>query len=104
MMLGLILAPREIVHITVPLFIGAGSFSAVNEQLDFNNFVSNVTLETSSFAVVEPGLELELNVSKNVRLNFGASYRLIQGSNLRGVTDSDLSGFAGNVTVKIGKF
>ena len=104
MMLGFIIAPREIVHVTVPLFLGAGSFHTLNEQIDFNNFPREIILESSSFAVIEPGLQLELNISKNVRLNLGASYRLIQGSNLRGIKDADLSNWAGNVTVKIGRF
>ena len=104
MMLGFIIAPREVVHVTIPLFLGAGSFHAVDERIDLNNFTRDVIIESSSFAVVEPGLQLELNISNNVRLNFGASYRFIQGSNLQGITDDDLSNFAGNITVKIGKF
>lgn len=105
MMLGFIIAPREIIHVSVPVFLGAGSFHAVSERIDnFNNFPGEVILESSSFAVIEPGLQLELNISRNVRLNLGASYRLIQGSNLQGISDEDLSNFAGNVTMKIGKF
>ncbi len=105
MMLGFIIAPREVVHLSIPVFIGAGTFHAIDERFDrFNNFSRDIILESSSFAVIEPGLQLELNVTRNVRLNFGASYRLIQGSNLRDISDEDLSDFTGNVTLKIGKF
>ncbi len=105
MMLGFILAPREVVHVSFPVFIGAGSFHMQDERLDFNNFARDVNLESSSFAVVEPGVEIEFNISRLVRLGFGGSYRLIQGSDFReDLSDQDLSGFAGNISVKIGKF
>ena len=104
-MLGYIIAPREVIHVTMPVFIGAGSFHMINERFDFNNFPRDVNLESSSFAVVEPGLQVEVNISKILRLGFGASYRLIQGTDFDAdLSDEDLSGFAGNVTVKIGKF
>lgn len=100
-MLGFIIAPREVVHVTIPVFIGGGSFHQVNEQFGFDRQINN---RTSSFAVVEPGVQLEVNISKGIRLNFGASYRYIQGTSLGEIRDEDLSGFTGNVTLKIGKF
>jgi len=93
--LGFIIAPREVIHVTIPLFIGA---------YDFNNFPRDVNLQTSSFVVAEPGLQVEINVSKTVRFGLGGTYRLIQGTHLSGISDEDLSGFAGNITVKIGRF
>lgn len=104
LMLGLIIAPREIVHVTLPLFVGAGTFHRVDERFEFAQQITDVTLESSSFAVIEPGLQLEVNISKSVRLNFGASYRYIQGTSLSTIRDKDLSDFAGNVTLKVGKF
>jgi len=104
LMLGFIIAPREVIHVTIPLFIGAGSFHEIERQYDFNNFPRDVSLLTSSFAVAEPGLQVEINVSKTVRLGVGGNYRLIQGTNFREISDEDLSGFAGNITLKIGRF
>ncbi len=102
--LGFLIAPREVVHVAVPVLIGAGTFHKTNKQLDINNFLRKVYLQSSSFAVVEPGLQIELNISKMVRLGFGGSYRYIQGTHLGEITDSDLSNIAGNITVKIGRF
>ncbi|MDA0193801.1 MAG: hypothetical protein O2887_01270 [Bacteroidetes bacterium] len=102
--LGFIIAPREVVHLTIPILIGAGSFHETDRQLDIYNLPRKIYLQSSSFAVVEPGLQIEINISKTVRLGLGGSYRYIQGAHLGEVTDSNLSNFTGNFTVKIGRF
>ncbi|MEQ9423364.1 MAG: hypothetical protein RJQ09_03020 [Cyclobacteriaceae bacterium] len=103
-LLGVVAAPVEIVHFTFPVLLGAGSFHIVDRELDFNNFSRAISLESSSFAVVEPGLQVEINISKNFRFAVGSTYRLIQGVSFNDINDSDLSGFTGNITFRVGKF
>jgi hypothetical protein len=54
--------------------------------------------------VVEPGLEVEINVTRFFKIGLGASYRLVRQSDLITVSDKDLSGFSGGLSLKFGKF
>ena len=56
------------------------------------------------FAVLEPGAGLEVNVTPWLRVVTGASYRFIGGANIPAVTGRDLSGVAGTLSFKFGKF
>jgi hypothetical protein len=60
--------------------------------------------ETTAFFVVEPGLEVEVNITRFFKIGIGASYRLVRESDLSTVSDNDLSGFSGGLSLKFGKF
>ncbi len=71
-----IFMPYRIVHFSIPLIIGAGGLvyaetPAVNTTHDYNERI----IATSAFFVIEPGIELELNVFRFMRIAAGASYR-----------------------------
>lgn len=106
LLLGTMLASKEVVHISIPVVIGVG-----NLEVSDDNFFSSsqgkdakYTLESSNFFVVEPGIQLELNVSQTFRLGLGASYRIVTGTDLVNVQDSDIAGFAGMLSFKFGVF
>lgn len=55
------------------------------------------------FFVLEPGLNLEVNVTKWLRIGAGVTYRFINGvSGMPGISDSSLSGFTGELVFKFG--
>jgi hypothetical protein len=58
--------------------------------------------------VWEPGVGVELNVTKFFRINFGASCRFVSGINADNKSDGfenkDFSGLNGSVTFKFGRF
>ena len=106
LILGAIFSPKEVVHIYTPVLIGAGGME-VTDRNYLNNFHRpgfGTFSETSAFFVVEPGLEVEVNVAKFFKIGLGASYRLVRESDLVTVSDSDLSGFSGGLSLKFGKF
>ena len=105
LVLGGLIAPREIVHIYVPVLIGAGGayITENNYRNDRNSYVDEYD-ESSAFAVIEPGIEIELNLTKFFKIGLGASYRYVTESRLANITDDELSGYSGNFSLKFGNF
>ncbi len=102
---GAAIAPKELIHISIPIVLGAGSFEVVDKNFFTNNLAdAEFTVENSIFFVVEPGIEIELNISNNFRLGFGASYRYITGTELMNVSDDDVSGATGMISLRFGRF
>lgn len=118
---GLLIEPiigaKSPVHISIPVLIGAGGITYVNNswtgssQLPHNN--NYYSLDSQAFFVVEPGVELELNMVKFFRIALGAYYRYTSDVTLTYfkinsaelVTENpDLKGFSFGVTLKFGKF
>jgi hypothetical protein len=87
-----------LVHYSLHSLIGAGGVSFREKDWDESEEMGD------TFFIAEPGANLELNVTKFFRIGAGASYRYISGVNYRGVSNSDLSGWSGNLTLKFGKF
>ncbi|MEZ5084408.1 MAG: hypothetical protein R2750_13325 [Bacteroidales bacterium] len=105
-----VLNPKKAFHLTFPLFIGAGGAQlGVKSELDpsvpnYQDYTTYEYVESSGFFVLEPGMNIELNMSKFFRLNVGASYRYISATDLQRLSGSDLSGFSFNLGLKFGKF
>lgn len=106
LVLGAIFAPKEVVHIYTPVLIGAGGIRVSDRNLfrngglgDFRNFI-----EDSAFFVIEPGIEVEVNITRFFKVGMGASYRIVGESDLINVSNKDLSGFSGGLSLKFGKF
>jgi hypothetical protein len=108
---GLLIEPviafRSPIHVSLPLIIGAGGAG-------YQTFHTPQLLDEApehfhhsdaqAFFVVEPGIELELNVIPLVRVGIGASYRYTSAIDLPGTPTDALHGLNAGVTLKIGKF
>lgn len=110
---GLVLEPvignRSLVHITLPVLLGVGGIGLRKDRFDpFNDDTIEIedydAFDDDVFVVVEPGLNLEINLLRNLRLNFGGTYRYIYDSNVIGLSDVELSGFTGKVGLRLGWF
>ena len=102
-----IIAPNFPVHVSFPILIGAGGI-AYNEYQwsDYPNH-DNIYYEpfdADAFFVLEPGVEIELNVVKFFRIAFGCTYRYTDDINMINTPKNLMRGFNGNVTFKFGKF
>jgi hypothetical protein len=60
--------------------------------------------DTNWFFVSEPGVKVEMNIFRWMRISPGVSYRAAFGSSAKGLSDTRLSGTSLNVTMKFGKF
>ena len=106
---GLLIEPiigyRSPLHVSLPIIIGAGGigyqyFSALPPQVDHLKYDDH----SQAFFVVEPGIELEMNIIPLVRLGLGASYRYTSDIDLPETPKDALHGFNAGASIKIGKF
>jgi hypothetical protein len=79
---------------SVHTLLGAGSLG-----LDGAGAVGSDT-----FVVIEPGADLVLDASRNVRLGLGVSYRIATGVTLSGLGNGDVSGPSLAFSVRFGNF
>ncbi len=98
-----ILFSNKTVHFTIPVLVGAGGITLYEDDGDFwdDDWYS---VDNSAAFVVEPGVNVELNLTKYFRLHAGASYRYFYGTDLLYVKDEDLSDLTFNFGVKFGFF
>jgi len=76
-----ILFPMAPVHVTFPLIIGGGSLTTLHPSEWYDN-TGDYSNQFDVFFVVEPGIEIEINMIKFFRIGLGASYRFTNGINL----------------------
>ncbi|MEM1408822.1 MAG: hypothetical protein AAGG59_18705 [Bacteroidota bacterium] len=103
--LGYIIAPIEIIHVSFPVLLGAGGIEVAEEDAPIVNGESSV-LERTAFFVLEPGIEIEINMTRFMRLAIGGGYRFVQGADLDvgDIANEDLSSWSAGVSFKFGKF
>jgi hypothetical protein len=88
---------QKLVHWTVRSLFGGGHVR-LSERDPSRETVSD------GFGIVDADLNVELNVLKWMRVNAGAGYRLVYGIEANGLSNSDVGGGFGQVTLKFGKF
>jgi hypothetical protein len=101
-----ILMPKYPVHLSFPVLFAAGGISYVTQNHnDYNNWIE----DTEAFLLVEPGVELEINITRHFRFAMGATYRFPtafdDGSDgLQIARAESIKGFSYMATFKFGKF
>ncbi len=99
-----VIAPFSPIHLTIPVILGAGGIAQLDQYYYHDYYYEPVVNDASAFFVVQPGLELELNIVRFMRFAAGASYRFTTDIDIEGVSDKALNGFMGHFTLKFGKF
>lgn len=97
--------PSKAVHFTVPLLIGSGVARADSlGRLEGVGHHGSYNRRGNSYWVVQPGIQAEANLLRNVQLFAGANYRFSSTSETNTTTlDSNvLQGFSANVGLKVG--
>ncbi|WP_424962968.1 hypothetical protein [Ekhidna sp.] len=104
-LIGGTIAPRELIHISIPIILGAGSLEVVDKDFFINNPAdSEFAVENTVFFVAEPGIEVEFNITKYFRLGAGMTYRYVSGTELENVEDEDVSGTTAMISFRFGRF
>ncbi len=104
-----ILLPKFPVHLSFPVMAGVGGIAyTINRQPDFTGNFDGYVQSSTVFMLAEPGVELELNLTRWFRLAVGASYRFTSDVRLNNtdvtIPSNVLKGISGGVTLKFGKF
>lgn len=90
---------HKLFHFTINTLIGAGGLGYTRA-----NWEDDSSFTDDAFFIIEPSIILELNVATSVRVGLGLGYRYVDGLQLEGITNQDLSGVTGNLTLKFGSF
>ncbi len=102
-----ILMGRWPVHISLPVLLGAGAVARASFSEDFlaqmdpyDAYLEEATL----FLVAEPGVELEINLLRWMRMAFFGNYRFTTKLLMIDVNEAALVGWSAGVTLKVGIF
>jgi hypothetical protein len=106
------LMPRSRVHIAFPVMIGFGSMDYTSSFRHIDSIVVNNSfkdyhqgyISRDRFFVVEPGVRLEFNLIKSLRLGVGISYRYSPDFKLENTSPDLLNQFTAKLTLRFGKF
>ena len=107
LMMEYFIMPKKMIHATVGVLVGGGGIS-VNQHLRSRN-VDNDRRDmmdgpSDSFFIAEPEIHCELNIVHFLRVDLGASYRVVTGVNGIGLENKDLRGPGGSLLLRFGKF
>lgn len=106
---GLVIEPiigaKWPVHVSIPILIGAGGVGLIRNNYLKPDWEENYYHEdVDAFFVIEPGIEVELNMVKFMRLAIGGYYRYTSDLHLADTKSNVLDGFSVGLTMKFGKF
>ncbi len=74
---ALLIAPYSLINVSIPLRVGVGGVTYVDR---FQQGVFNTgQVDQDYFLVIEPGLDITINLSKHIGITTGASYRFVEG-------------------------
>ena len=94
-----VVRPYQVAHISFGVLVGAGGLA-----WDPVGWGRHDDDDIDAFFITEPSLNLLFNVTKHLRIGFGASYRFIQDVELVTLENDEISGAAGVFTIKLGGF
>ena len=94
--------PGKVVHVNFPIELGAGE-----TELDLKDSYEKeglVPTDDAWFVYLEPGVALEINLYKYIKLNIAGGYRLVSNVSFRNLTEKNLTGITCSAGLKVGIF
>jgi hypothetical protein len=103
------LFPNSRVHVAFPLMIGGGYMYYSDQTNHHDSAYSHHSWHTHSisddyFFAIEPGVRVEFNMIKKLRIGLGVSYRYVPDLDLTNTSAGLLNQFNAKLTVRLGKF
>lgn len=102
-----VFAPRFPVHLAFPIVFGVGGVVFTEENDNWDNWDDNANfyvLDRDVFFVIEPGVELEFNLSPFIRMGTGVNYRFTSMVEIDRRNEHLLNGASVFINVKAGIF
>ncbi len=101
-----IIFPRSPVHISLPILVGAGGIarSTLTNYSYPYDYTDIYVEDAEAFMIAEPGMNIEFNVARWMRLAIGASYRFTTPLESTTYDTNPMDGFTGGFSFKFGKF
>jgi hypothetical protein len=101
---GYIFKWNQTFHLATSLMIGWGGVGYSDDTIIYSNFEHHKYLIDDHLLILEPNLELEVNIAKHFRMGIGVQYRTALAVDLPTFNSSKLSGFSGAISFKFGEF
>jgi hypothetical protein len=105
------LFPNSRVHVAFPLMIGGGYMFYSNDQhhhdsafYDPHNGRHGDHISSDNFFVIEPGVKVEFNIIKYMRVGLGVTYRYSPDVDLKNTPENIINQFTGRLSLRFGKF
>lgn len=101
-----IVFPKYPVHVSFPILLGAGGIArSVLTNYNYPYDYTEIYVENAeAFMIAEPGVEIEFNVARWMRLAIGATYRFTTPLETSIYDTKPMDGFTGGFSFKFGKF
>ena len=102
------LFPQSVIHVSFPLIIGVGMMYLSPSRYGDNSGTlppdyKHHYMAKSSFFVIEPGVKMEVNLSKIFRMGLGISYRYAPDPDLKRVSETFFNQFTARLSLRFGK-
>ncbi len=103
----------KVIHVSFPLILGGGGATYMSKnkfpewEADDDEWewdYDRASLSTSPFFVIEPGVNLEVNITAFMKLYAGYSYRWTGGLRLEHTSHTAFNGSNFNMGLRFGKF
>ncbi len=99
-----IIMPQSPVHVSFPIIIGAGGIAYTSNDHWSRDRDKWYTHDSDAFFIIEPGINIELNLISFMRLSIGGKYRITSNINLINTGSHVMNGFSVGMSLKFGKF
>lgn len=100
-----VIASRFPVHVSFPVLFGVGGIAGYeHNEYNWEEDDYNYSNNGDSFWIIEPGMDIELNVFRCLRISGGVSYRHTSNIMLESFDNRVVSGLSTNFTIKLGVF
>ena len=106
-----VIASSNVIHLTVPVLLGIGGIGYTERHFwtempdgDIDIDFDHSPRQSRAFFVAEPGINLELNFLKWMRVAVGGSYRFTDQIHKTDPSTETIDGFSGNLSLRFGWF
>lgn len=105
-LLGFIGNSDDLIHYSFTTLIGGGNINLSDRKHMGDNWDddNDISVSSSALFVIEPEVQVEMNLTSFCRLNVGAGYRLVSGVDVPGLKNADFSNPSASITLKFGNF
>jgi len=99
-----IVMPNFPIHLSFPIVMGVGGVEYVSDRFYYYDEWNGYVEDVDTYVLVEPGIELDLNITKFFRVSAGATYRYTSKIKLADFNSDVLHGISAELTLKFGWF
>lgn len=99
-----VLFSKKLIHVSFPVLFGMGATSLTQGSLYNSDTYDASWYNTEMYFIARPGVNVEINLLRVLRLDLGIAYRFSSGYQLQNISSGQLSGLSGNIGIKLGWF